>query len=39
MLEPGSQFIQKPFDQNALLRVVREALNRDPVGHVSSLVT
>jgi FixJ family two-component response regulator len=39
MLEPGSRFIQKPFDANALLRMVREALNRATVGHVSSPVT
>jgi PAS domain S-box-containing protein len=38
MLEPGSRFIQKPFDPNALLRMVREALNRATVGHVSSPV-
>jgi DNA-binding NtrC family response regulator len=38
MLEPGSRFIQKPFNPNALLRTVREALNRATVGHVSSPV-
>jgi PAS domain S-box-containing protein len=39
MVEPGSRFLQKPFDPKALLRMVREALNRAPVGHISLPVT
>jgi len=30
MLEPGSLFVQKPFNPNSLLRIVREALSQRP---------
>jgi PAS domain S-box-containing protein len=38
MLEPGSMFIQKPFNPSALLRLVREALDHrhGPIGSATS---